>query len=346
MPRFRDLGVIPGSLPTGQNNAITDVIGVRVGHTTHIEGDTIRTGVTAILPHARNPYAEKIPAAVHTVNGFGKAAGFEQVRELGSIETPILLTNTLNVGKVADAVVGYMVQKYPNIWTVNPVVGECNDGYLNDIHLRAIGEAQVIAAIESATDGVVTEGSVGGGTGTGLYNYKGGIGTASRVVPDGYTVGALLQTNFGARRELTIMGVPIGQHLEAEIHNQPTQDGSVMMVIATDAPLTARQLERLARRASFGIARTGTVCHHGSGDFVIAFSTAYTIPQTGKISAELLVDDNDNMNPLFQAVVESVEEAVYNALVAATPITGKGRTSYPLSQEKILHWLRYYRRLD
>jgi D-aminopeptidase len=346
MVRFRDLGITVGTLATGQLNAITDVSGVRVGHTTLIKGDAIRTGVTTIMPHAGNLFADKVPAAVYTINGFGKAVGFEQVRELGSIETPILLTNTLNVGKVADAVVSYMVKHYPDITSVNPIVGECNDSFLNDIYLRVVDETHVTAAIESASSGNVQEGCVGGGTGTGLYHYKGGIGTASRIVPQGYTVGALVQTNFGARPELTIMGVPIGQHLEMERLVPPTKDGSVMMVLATDAPLTSRQLERLARRASFGIARTGTICHHGSGDFVIAFSTAYTIPREGHIEVPLLPDDNATMNPLFQAVVESIEEAVYNALVAATSLTGyRGRTVKALAHDTLVHWLRYYRRL-
>lgn len=348
MVRFRDLGLTPGTLATGGLNAITDVAGVRVGHSTLIEGDSIRTGVTAILPHAGDLFADKVPAAVYTINGFGKATGFEQVRELGCIETPILLTNTLNVGKVANAVVSYILQSHPEIASVNPIVGECNDAYVNDIQQRVLDETHVFAAINSGASGAVNEGSVGAGTGTGLYNYKGGIGTASRVIAGDYTVGTLVQTNFGARPELTIMGVPIGQHLdEAELHTPPTQDGSVMMVIATDAPLTSRQLERLARRASFGIARTGTVCHHGSGDFVIAFSTGYTIPRSAAALVPLLPDDNHIMNPLFQAVVECIEESVYNALVAATTITGhNGRTIKALSHEKILQWLRYYRRLD
>jgi D-aminopeptidase len=347
MPRFRDFGVSLGTLPIGKLNAITDVSGVKVGHRTLIEGDSIRTGVTAILPHSGNLFEDKVPAAVYTVNGYGKAAGFEQVRELGNIETPIALTNTLNIGKVADGVIGYMISQNPNIRSVNPVVGECNDGYVNNIQLRSVNESHVFDAIQSATDGVVTEGCIGAGTGTGLYNYKGGIGTASRIVPMGYTVGALLQTNFGARRELTIMGVPIGQHLQEEIEPTSTKNGSVMMIIATDAPLTSRQLERLARRASFGIARTGTICHDGSGDFVIAFSTGYTIPKGNDTTIIRLPDESDIMNPLFQAVVESVEESVYNALIAATPITGfNGRTAHPLSHEKIIHWLKHYRRLN
>jgi D-aminopeptidase len=346
MTRFRDLGVLPGTLPTGSLNAITDVAGVRVGHTTLIAGDSIRTGVTAILPHAGDVFADKVPAAVHTVNGFGKATGFEQVRELGNIETPILLTNTLNVGKVAHAVVSYILRNHPEVASVNALVGECNDAYLNDIQRRVLDETHVFAAIEAATGGHVSEGCVGAGTGTGLYHYKGGIGTASRIVAGDYTVGTLVQTNFGARPELTIMGVPIGKHLEAELQAAPTEDGSVMMVIATDAPLTSRQLERLARRAAFGIARTGTICHHGSGDFVIAFSTAYTIPRAGTALIPHLPDANETMNPLFQAVVECIEESVYNALVAATTISGfQGRTVQPLAHAAILHWLRYYRRL-
>jgi len=346
MTRFREFGLSSGALETGQSNSMLDVAGVRVGHATLIEGEHIRTGVTAILPHERNLFKEKVPAAVYTINGYGKAVGFEQVRELGSIETPIMLTNTLNVGKVADALIGYMLDSDPDIGTVNPLVGECNDGYLSDIHGRHVAAAHVLEAIENARNSdTIIEGCVGAGTGTSCYQFKGGIGTASRVVPDGYHVGALVQTNFGARPELNILGVPIGQHLPG-IEDEPGKDGSVMMVIATDAPLTARQLGRLARRASFGIARTGTVCHHGSGDFVIAFSTAYTLPDTDSKMVSCLPDNNAVFNPLFQAVVESIEESVYNALLAAETMTGHdGKTLYALPHDKLTHWLRYYRRM-
>lgn len=335
--RFQDLGLQVGTLDSGKFNAITDIEGVLVGHHTINEGDTIRTGVTAILPHEGNLFTEKVTGAVHTINGFGKACGFEQVRELGTIETPILLTNTLNVGKVADASISYMLQDNPHLRSINPLVGECNDGYLNDIHQRVVTQAHVFSAINSAKDGEIAEGCVGAGTGTSCYGHKGGIGTASRLVGD-YTVGVLMQTNFGRRDELTILGVPIGYHLERG--DEPDSgDGSVMIVIATDAPLTSRQLKRLATRSAFGLGRTGTVCHHGSGDFVVAFST-------GDLGATIPDHHNEYMNGLFQAVVECVEESVYNALLSAETTQGyQGHTLQALSPEIVEAWLRYYRRL-
>lgn len=335
--RFRDLGIPVGTLPTGKNNAITDVEGVLVGHHTIQLGESIHTGVTAILPHSGNLFTEKVTGAVHTINGFGKACGFEQVRELGTIETPILLTGTLNVGKVADASISYMLQNNPTLRSINPLVGECNDGYLSDNHGRQVEAEHVFSAIENAKSGAVSEGCVGAGKGTSCYGFKGGIGTASRKTGD-YTVGVLMQTNFGAREELTICGVPIGQHLEAG--DTIPDDGSVMIIIATDAPLTSRQLRRLASRASFGLGRTGTVCHHGSGDFVVAFSTA---------SFKDAIPDHENqaMNGLFQAVVEGVEESVYNALFSAKSTTGhRGKHLDALSYETVEKWLRYYRRLS
>ncbi len=331
MPRFHDLVSIPFHLPTGTHNAITDVDGVRVGHTTLIEGEDIRTGCTAILPHGDNVYQQKVLASVFTINGYGKAMGFEQVRDLGTIETPILLTNTLNVGKVADAVVSYSIHHNPEIGktvgTVNPVVDECNDGYLNDIQRRVVNEEHVFHAIESASSGTVAEGNVGAGTGTVCYGFKGGIGTASRVVLDGeFTVGTLVQTNFGTKPELRILGVPIGQQLAHE-HQPKTGDGSIVMVIATDAPLTTRQLHRLTKRTPFGLARTGTVCHHGSGDFVIAFSTANRIPNHSSTLIQTIdmVNEEKVMNDLFRAVVETIEESVYNALVSAETLEGRDR---------------------
>jgi D-aminopeptidase len=339
--RLRDLGLIPGTLPTGQNNAITDVAGVGVGHTTLIEGDTIRSGVTAILPHSDDLFDEKVPAAVHTINGFGKACGFEQVRELGTIETPILLTSTLNVPKVADACITYMIQSNSKLRTVNPLVGECNDGYLSDIQGRHVNAEQVFATIESASDGAVEEGCVGAGTGTLCYQFKGGIGTASRMAGD-YTVGALVQTNFGRRDELMIMGVPIGKHSPNQ-ENVAISDGSVMIVLATDAPLTSRQLERLSHRVAFGLGRTGTTCHHGSGDFVIAFSTAYRL---SNIVVDVPRISEPQLDPLFHAVVESVEEAVYNSLIAATDMHGiQGHFAPALAHDELIHWMQYYRRL-
>ncbi len=335
--RFRDLGLAVGTLPIGQYNAITDVAGVKVGHHTLIQGDSIRTGVTAIMPHGGNLFTDKVTAAVHTINGFGKACGFEQVRELGTIETPILLTNTLNVGKVADASISYMLQDNPTLGSINPLVGECNDGYLNDIRGRHVEQAHVFNAIENAAIGHVDEGCVGAGTGTSCYGLKGGIGTASRKV-DNHTVGVLMQTNFGRLDELTILGTPIGQHLTA--NDVPDNgDGSVMVIIATDAPFTSRQLGRLAHRVAFGLGRTGTVCHHGSGDFVVAFSTA---PLTDVIPDH----HQSNINAYFQAVVEGVEESVYNALFAATTTQGiDGHQLQALSHEHVQHWLKHYRRL-
>ncbi|GAB5494617.1 MAG: P1 family peptidase [Phototrophicaceae bacterium] len=335
--RFRDLGVEVGTLPSGKFNAITDVEGVLVGHHTLNEGDDTHTGVTAILAHGGNLFTDKVTGAVHTINGFGKASGFEQVRELGTIETPILLTNTLNVGKVADASISYMLQDNPDLRSINPLVGECNDGYINNIHQRRVSQAHVFSALEQASSGRVAEGCVGAGTGTSCYGYKGGIGTASRLVGK-YTVGVLMQTNFGRRDELTMLGVPIGYHLERG--DEPDSgDGSVMIVIATDAPLTSRQLGRLATRASFGLGRTGTVCHHGSGDFVIAFST--------KPLNQAIPDHQNNlMNGLFQGVVECVEESVYNALFMAETTQGyQGNTLYALNADTVRKWLKYYRRL-
>jgi D-aminopeptidase len=333
--RIRDFLPQLGYLPTGKHNAITDVIGVRVGHVTRIEGDDNRTGITAILPHSESVFAQKIPASVHTINGFGKSVGFEQVRELGQIETPILLTNTLNVGQVSDALVSYMLQQNPTIWSVNPLVGETNDSILNDIHARVIQEEDVFAVLENAHGGEVTEGCVGAGTGTSCYQFKGGIGTSSRLVGD-YTIGALVQTNFGKRTELRIDGIPVGREL-SEANLPELGGGSIMIVLATDAPLTARQLLRLAKRATFGMARTGTVCHHGSGDFVIAFSTQNRVTDTDNAITQPVQRYNETqLNGLFAGVVESVEEAIYNALVSATTITGRnGHTLHALPHDAL-----------
>jgi D-aminopeptidase len=337
-PRIRDLGVRSGILPPGPGNAITDVAGVRVGHRTLIEGDTIRTGVTAILPHAGNLFQEKVPAAVYAANAFGKAAGFLQVRELGNLETPIVLTNTLAVGVAVDAVVAWTLSRPGNerVRSVNAVVGETNDGWaVNDIRARRIRPEDVVAAIESASTGAVAEGSVGAGTGTAALGWKGGIGTASRLLPErlgGFTVGALVQSNFGG--VLTIDGVRVGERFgrfdfAEEIGRRPDSPdgGSCMIVLATDAPLSARNLERLARRAPLGLARAGSYMANGSGDFVIAFSTrnpeAYESESRIRSVVELR---NDALDPLFLAVVESVEEAVYNSLTRATTVRGNGKT--------------------
>ena len=367
MTRFRDLIPIPHHLPTGRLNAITDVPGVRVGHATRIEGEgelraghgPIRTGVTAILPHGGNIFRQKVPAAVYTINGYGKATGFEQVRHIGAIESPICLTGTLNVGRVWDALVSYAIRENPDIAiatsNVSPVVGECNDSFLNDAQGRHIGQADVWRAVDEASATRVEEGCVGGGAGTLCYGFKGGIGTASRQVADGgYTVGALLQTNFGRRSELHILGAPVGRHF-ADDSAHHSGGGSVMIVLATDAPLNSRQLQRMARRAAFGLGRTGTVCHHGSGDFVIAFSTQNcrahdsraAVNDGRQINEEAARDGQALIDGFFRAVVECVEESVYNALTAAETVIGRdGHVCYALPHDKLLGIMRYYRRLD
>lgn len=340
--RIRDLGIAPGVLPAGPLNAITDVSGVRVGHRTLIEGDDVRTGVTAILAHEGNVFLDKVPAAVYTGNGFGKAAGFEQVRELGNLESPILLTNTLDVGTALAAGARWVTRQPGNaaVRSVNVVVGETNDGYLNDIRAQHVSEKDVFAAIEAARGGPVTEGNVGAGTGTRAFGFKGGIGTASRKLPEtlgGWTVGVLVQANFGG--VLTIDGLKVGEALERyDFHDELTggpdapdrdpEDGSIMVVVATDAPLGSRNLERMARRAPLGIARTGGYMSNGSGDFVIAFSVAerirYADPASVRDRSRL---SNDHTSALFLATVEATEEAIYNALVAAESMTGtSGRT--------------------
>lgn len=350
-PRARDLGLTPGVLPTGELNAITDVAGVKVGHRTLIEGDSIRTGVTAILPHGGNVFREKVPGAVYTANGFGKAAGFEQVRELGNIESPILLTNTLNVGTAVAAGVQWVLRQPGNddVRSVNVVAGETNDGWLNDIRGQHVTGEDVIEAIESAESGPVAEGNVGAGTGTRALGWKGGIGTASRTLPEklgGWTVGVLVQANFGGI--LTMDGIPVGEKLgrhdfHAVLHGKTTaredggDEGSVMVVIATDAPLGSRNLERMARRAPLGIARTGGYMSNGSGDFMIAFSTAerirYGDPEPAR---ERLRLNDDHLNGLFLGVVEATEEAILNALVAAETLAGRdGHSQDALPVEKV-----------
>jgi D-aminopeptidase len=333
-PRIRELGVKPGILPPGRWNAITDVPGVRVGHRTILEGDSIRTGVTAVLPHGGNLFQKKVPAAVYVGNGFGKAAGFLQVRELGNLETPIVLTNTLAVGTAIEAVVGWTLAQPGNeqVRSVNAVVGESNDGYLNDIRASGVTGKDVVAAIEAARaapPGPVAEGSIGAGAGTSALGWKGGIGTASRLLPEklgGYTVGALVQSNFGG--VLTIDGARVGEILgrydfRNDLARSPAGDGSCMIVLATDAPLSARNLERLARRAVLGLARAGSYMANGSGDFVIAFSTKNLEDHAPAKPTRQIEDlQNDFTSPLFLAAVESVEEAIYNSLTRATTVTG------------------------
>jgi D-aminopeptidase len=364
-PRAREAGVIVGILPTGKLNAITDVRGVRVGHATLIRGENIRTGVTAILPHEGNLFQEKVPAAIFVGNGFGKLMGSTQVNELGEIETPILLTNTLNVPRVADALLEWMLMQPGNedVRSINPVVAETNDGFLNDIRARAVGREEVFAALRAAKDGAVEEGSVGAGTGTVAFGFKGGIGTASRQLPQtlgGYTVGVLVQTNFGG--VLTINGAPIGRelgnyYLKDKLEPQKTgrgkadlaadrADGSIIIVVATDAPLDARNLKRLAARAIMGLARTGSPSTNGSGDYVIAFSTQNRIRSSDERRTVQLLG-NDAMSPLFLSVVEATEEAIYNSLFRATTMKGRdGHTVEALPIERTLEILKKYSALS
>jgi D-aminopeptidase len=343
-PRIRDLGVTPGILPAGPLNAITDVAGVRVGHRTLVRGESVRTGVTAIVPHGGNLFQQKAPAAVYVGNGYGKAAGFLQIQELGNLEAPIVLTSTLSVGTAVEAVVGWTLEQpgNENVKSVNAVVGETNDGFLNDIRGRHVTAADVRAAIAAARSGPVEEGSVGAGTGTMALGWKGGIGTSSRALPPslgGFTVGALVQTNYSGI--LTIDGAPVGERLGRYSFREQLiggkEAGSCMIVLATDAPLSSRNLERLARRAVLGLARTGSFLNNGSGDFVIAFSTRNLVPHEPKGPA-LTVEEltNDAMGPLFLATVEAVEEAVYNSLLRASTVTGdQGHTGEAIPVERV-----------
>ncbi len=341
--RARALGVAPGIFTPGTNNAITDVAGVRVGQVTLNEGDKIRTGITAIFPHGGNAYLERVPAAVHVGNGFGKLTGSTQVRELGEVETPILLTCTLCVWRAADAMVEWMLglPGMERVRSLNPLVAETNDGTLNDIRSRPVTAEAVRRALESASSGPVQEGSVGAGTGTVAFGWKGGIGTSSRVLPKslgGYSVGVLVQTNFGG--VLQVMGAPIGQALGRYAFQNDLAlergNGSVIVVIATDAPLSDRNLERVASRAMMGLGRTGSSASNGSGDYAIAFSTAAEVrrPWNAKrlTTTELA---NEEVSAVFQAVVEATEEAVYNSLFMATTTTGNGRTIDALPLDKV-----------
>lgn len=359
-PRARDLGIKVGVLPTGPLNAITDVAGVKVGHTTLIQGENIRTGVTAILPHGGNLFQEKVPGAVFIGNAFGKLIGSTQVNELGEIETPILLTSTLSTPRVADALISYMLGLKGNedVQSVNPLVGETNDGYLNDIRSRSISEQDVFAAIRNAKDGPVEEGAVGAGTGTVAFGFKGGIGTSSRRLPaslGGYAVGVLVQTNFGGI--LTIAGAPVGRelgryYLKDQIDGKSsgraaraqTADGSIMIVVATDAPIDHRNLSRLAARAMMGLARTGSSGSNGSGDFVIAFSTAPDLrihAGSAQVKPGMLLG-NESMSPLFEAVIEATEEAIYDSLFKAHDVTGRGHTVNALPLKETMDVLRKY----
>ena len=345
-PRLRDLGIEPGILQPGPLNAITDVEGVMVGHRTLIEGEGIRTGVTAIVPHDGNVFQWKVPAAVFPANAFGKAAGFLQVQELGNLETPIVLTNTLCVGTTVQAVVDWTLQQPGNeeVQSVNAVVGETNDGYLNDIRTCSVRPLDVFLAIEEAEDGPVPEGSVGAGVGTTAFGFKGGIGTSSRILPESlgsFTVGALVQSNFGG--VLTVDGMRVGEALGESSYRRAIDEsgGSCMIVLATDAPLSPRNLERMAARAVMGLARTGSFMANGSGDFVIAFSTRNPVPDevVDGISREELLR-NDLMSPLFLATVEAVEEAVLNSILMATTVTGRdGNTREAIPIELLVEML-------
>ena len=351
-PRARDLGVAPGVFATGPLNAITDVPGVLVGQVTVIEADSVRTGITAILPHAGNLFLDRVPAAIVVGNGFGKLLGSTQVNELGELETPILLTCTLCVWKAADAMVEWMLSMpgMDKVRSINPVVGETNDGYELNIAIRSrpITAAQVRQALTSARSGPVDEGSVGAGTGTRAFDWKGGIGTSSRKVPVAigpYTVGVLVQTNFGG--VLQIMGAPVGRELPRKVSANKSRahaDGSIMMVVATDAPLSDRNLNRLASRALMGLARTGSVAGNGSGDYVIAFSTAPEVRRTRDAPRLTTTEmgNTEQLSALYEAVIEATEEAIYNSLFKATTMSSKGGTVEAIPIDKVREILARY----
>lgn len=349
--RARDLGIKPGVLAPGKQNSITDVLGVKVGHTTLVKGDSIRTGVTAIIPHNGNIFQEKVPAAVFIGNGFGKLAGSTQIEELGNIETPIILTNTLNVATGINAVIKYSLEQKGNeeVRSINAIVGETNDGYLNDIRGQHVQIDDVISAIANA-DLEVEEGNVGAGTGTICFGFKGGIGTSSRKLPEslgGYTIGVLVQTNFGGN--LQIDGAPMGEELQQFSFRDrilDSADGSCMIVVATDAPLDSRNLKRLAKRAVLGLGKTGGIASNGSGDYVIAFSTYESNRIPYKIESNILqmeVVPNDLMSPLFMGAIEATEEAILNSLFMAETMTGyKGRIIKALPKDQVLPILKKY----
>jgi D-aminopeptidase len=352
-PRLRQIGLIPGILPTGLMNAITDVQGVRVGHFTLIQGDAIRTGGTAILAHPGNLYQDKVPAGLAVGNGYGKLMASTQIDELGEIETPILLTNTLAVAHAAEAILDWTLRQPGNetVASVNPVVGETNDSYLNDIRSRPLTSAMLRVAIEQADSGPVVEGAVGAGTGTTAFGWKGGIGSSSRRLPEalgGYTLGALVQSNFGG--VLQMCGIPVGQALgqytlKDQLDEAPAQSGgSIMMVLATDAPLSDRNLRRLAWRALGGLARTGAALGNNSGDYAIAFSTSAEVRRTPtrRSTAWLMLElPNDLLNPLFLAAIEATEEAIYNSLLQAVTVRGyQGHTAEALPVDEVIRLVK------
>jgi D-aminopeptidase len=355
-PRARDIGLAPGVLKPGPLNAITDVAGVLVGQVTLWEGDNVRTGVTAILPHGGNLFQEKVPGAIYLGNAFGKLIGYTQVQELGFIETPIVLTSTLSVWEAADAIVTHILGLPGNeeVRSINPVVGETNDGYLNDIRGRHVREQHVLEAIGKARGGPVAEGVVGAGTGTVAFGWKGGIGTSSRVLPDsvgGYTVGVLVQSNYGG--VLSMDGLPVGvelgrYYLKDEVAGAAA-DGSIMMVVATDAPAATHALQRIAKRAMLGLSRTGATSSNGSGDYVIAFSTARELRSAFESASRTeggAVLRNDDLSPLFQATIEATEEAVYNSMLKAVDVVGdKGNRIEALPIDRLLEVGKKYNRL-
>lgn len=370
MPRLGELGLDNNVLATGPLNAIVDVPGVAVGHYSLNQGEgewspgngPYRTGVTIVLPHLGNLYEEKVPAAVHSINGFGKVFGFEQIRELGNLESAIALTGTMNVPRVADALITMAIEQNPYIGlgfpntgrkgypTFNPVVGETSDGYLSDMQSRPIGLNEARLAVEAASKTEVSEGSIGAGMGVSCYGWKGGIGTASRVLPDdvgNYTLGILVQSNFGRPEELTIGGVPVGQLIQPPDYSPWLPGGSIMIIIATNAPLDARQLGRLNHRAAFGLARTGSTLHGGSGDFVISFSTAYRIPErSDSITLNRSYPANEQLliGRLGLAVIEGVEEAILNSMLMARTVVGRdGNTRHQLPADKVLDVIRHFR---
>lgn len=347
-PRARDLGIAPGILSPGPLNAITDVPDVRVGHVTLIQGDSVQTGATAILPHGGNLYRDRVPAGFHQGNGYGKFAGTTQVIELGEIETPIILTNTLSVPQGMEAIIDWTLDQEgnENVRSVNAVVGETNDGFLNDIRGRHLRAATIRQAIDSARGGSVEEGSIGAGRGTVSFGWKGGVGTSSRQLPDelgGYTLGALVQTNYGGI--LRIDGVPVGealgQYFMKDVVDRGDADGSVIVVLATDAPLSDRNLERLAARAMLAIGRTGSPATNGSGDYVIAFSTSEDV-RRGPDRQPSNGLDNGRMSPFFQAAVEATEEAILNALFKATTVVGHRGRVEPIDIEAVLQVMHRY----
>jgi D-aminopeptidase len=358
-PRARDIGLVVGTFPTGPLNAITDVDGVLVGHSTIIEGDDIRTGVTAIIPAPGNLYTHPVPAWIHVGNGYGKLIGETQVREFGEIETPILLTCTLCVWSAADALKEWVYEQ-PGMGehTVNPIVGETNDGEVNNMWANPVQRAHVFESLANATSGPVEEGSVGAGTGTQAFDWKGGIGTSSRVLPEslgGYTIGVLVQTNYGGT--LSMNGAPVGRELrnysylselESAGEGDNQEDGSIMMVVATDAPLNTRSLDRVAMRAMMGLARTGSFASNGSGDYVIAFSTDPDVRRPREndspVGTPSLV--NDSMSPLFAATAEATQEAIYNAILKATTVTSSRGTREAIPIDDVVRILEKYNALN